>query len=109
MSQPTLWEAMERGKAGMQQAVDHADRVVAGWSELAYIAMCVAARSFGAQSFTIEQLRRKVEFELPDPPDRRAWGSVTRRAINAGVIRKTGSYAPRASGNGTPTMTYLAG
>lgn len=109
MTQPTLWDAMEKAKAGMAAAADHADAVVAGWTDIAFDALCLAVRSFGAAEFTVEDLRSKVEYDIPSPPDRRAWGSVTRRAITEGVIVKTGAYSAAISSNGSPKMTYRAG
>jgi hypothetical protein len=109
MNQPTIWEAVEaRAKAGMTAAVEHADLVVQDWSEQAYEALLRVASQTGGVSFTIEELRLRIA-GLPAPPDRRAWGAVAQRAIRAGKLHKTGIYAPRASGNGTPTMTYTYG
>lgn len=41
----------------------------------------------------------------PQPPERRAWGVVTRRAIRQGWIERTG-YAPRTCGHSTPGPVY---
>lgn len=102
-----LREAAERGERGMQQAAEHADRDRGGWTDDAYAAVCAAARRPG--EFTFEELRREAQASIDEPPDLRAWGTVAKRAIRERVIVPTGHYAPRASGNCTPTMTYVAG
>lgn len=41
----------------------------------------------------------------PEPPERRAWGIITRRAIRAGWIVRTG-FTPRTRGHATPGPVY---
>ena len=53
-----------------------------------------------------DQLGLAAEVGLDAPPDLRAWGNVARRSQREKVIVPTGRYAPRASGNCTPTMLY---
>lgn len=71
--------------AGMQQAVDHADAVEPGWSEQAYAMFLeYAADHF---EFMTEDVRVWAhENGLPQPPDGRAWGAVTHRAIRAKLV-----------------------
>lgn len=103
-----LAAAREAGAEGMQRAADHADRVDADWTEQAFAAVVTGVRA-QPEPFTFESLRLRIEGKVPSPPDARAWGVVVRRAIKTGVIVKTGDYAPRASGNLTPTATYVRG
>jgi hypothetical protein len=110
IAQQNLFEAAEaRAKAGMETAVEHADRVEPDWSTDAYEALKTMARTHAGHTFTIEELRLRIGPWLPEPPDLRAWGAVVQLGIRHGWLRKTGIYAPRASGNGTPTMTYTYG
>lgn len=108
MKQQDLFVAEERGRAGMTAAALHAEQKTPGWGDLAYRALLEAAVTCGAL-FTIEDLRLRIGSDVPPPPDLRAWGHVVQRAIRAGKLIKTGVYAPRASGHGTPTMTYRCG
>ena len=46
-----------------------------------------------------------VNQEGPQPPERRAWGIITRRAIQERWIERTG-YAPRTRGHATMGPVY---
>lgn len=77
---------------GAQRAADHADRVIASWSERAGDALTAFVKS-GAE-FTSEDVREYAEQAgLPAPPDGRAWGAVILRARKAGLIRLV-RYSP---------------
>lgn len=81
--------------AGMQQAIDHADRQMAGWSEHAYQFLVEFARY--TPSFISEDVSdaSKAVSSFPQPPTDRAWGSVYRRACHDGVIAQDGSGRSR--------------
>ena len=99
--------ALERD-LGMLRSADHADRDTPGWTEQALEAL----RDFAlrqSEPFTIEYARAQLERELTRPPDLRAWGAVTLKAIRTGVLVRTGEFAPRASSHNSPTMTYRSG
>lgn len=98
-------DARAKGDLGMTRASDHAERETPGWAEDALAAVRRGVASISGE-FTFERLRLLVQSEVDDPPDLRAWGSVARRAAKLGIIRRTGRYAPRASGNLTPAMLY---
>lgn len=60
--------------------------------------------------YTVEQMREWAKAKgLPDSPDARSWGAVTRAAIRQGVIEPTGGYAPARSSNGSPKRLYRRG
>jgi len=106
MNQRDLFDAaVARREVGIQQAAEHADRVKSGWADDAMQAVRRAVAEMPAE-FTFEQLRLADEVGLDAPPDLRAWGNVARRSQREKVIVPTGRYAPRASGNCTPTMLY---
>jgi hypothetical protein len=70
---------------GMRRAVDHADREVLSWSERAYAAVKIFA--IKGLPFTTEEIARwAYSHGLPVPPDPRAWGSVMRSAVLAGLV-----------------------
>lgn len=108
-----LAAARARGDRGAERAASKADRAVHGWVDRA----AEAVRDFVlhnlagmTREFTIETVRvRAKDFGLPDPPDARAWGHVTRRAVQLGYIEATGGYAPAASSNGSPKRLYRRG
>lgn len=99
-------EAAKRGQRGMTRAVDHADRIDPGWSELAFDALQNYASA--TSEFTAEEARQGIhDAGLALPTDGRAWGAVFKRAAARGLIRK-GGYAPRRCGNMTPTIIWRA-
>jgi hypothetical protein len=105
--------AKTRGDLGAERAAGRAERVVPGWIDSA----AEAVRDFVRHNllgmtgeFTIEVARRwAADMGLQDPPDGRAWGHVTRRAVQLGIIEPTGGYAPAASSNGSPKRLYRRG
>lgn len=109
MSEQLTW-VTAHGQLGMQQAVDHADRVEPDWSEEAYHALCRAAVLFACEfgrstPFTIEMLRQRMT--IASPTDERAWGGVTQRAAREQIITKTGHAAPAASSHGSPKPLWV--
>ena len=74
-------------------ALGHAMAEVAGkhagddWMEMALEALRTHATAH--KYFTTEQVRG-AHPELPEPPDKRAWGAVTRKAKVEGIIRAHG-------------------
>lgn len=92
---------LELRDRGIERAVDHADREIPSWSDVALEYVRQYARNHG--EFLSEEPRQYAESRgLPDPPDKRAWGAVMLRAARAGYIRKIG-YAqandPRVHGS----------
>jgi hypothetical protein len=77
--------AAEGAAQGMTRAAEHADRIEPGWSDRAYdmlegYALCHF-------EFMTEDVRVwATEEGLPPPPDGRAWGAVTLRAVRNKVI-----------------------
>jgi hypothetical protein len=72
-------------EAGMQEAVEHADRVIESWSDLAMQELSVFAQVNA--EFMAEDLRVWAHDKgLPKPPDPRAWGAVVNRAVKRGII-----------------------
>jgi len=98
-------KAAERGIAASAQ---HAERVLPHWGDMALQNLVMFALGEGSP-FTIEEFRAWAQqVGLPDPPDGRAFGSVTRRAVREGIIRPTGRYAPTTASNGSVKMLYTA-
>jgi hypothetical protein len=74
--------------AGMQSAVDHADKVVENWSEIAYNFLTTYVLNH--HQFLTEDVRAASASSVPLPPHARAWGGVMVRAAKAGIIQKAG-------------------
>lgn len=101
--------AMERGAMASQACADKADKAAPGWTNRAVELLGRFARHQQGV-FTIEMARSVIEPELDAPHDLRAWGSVTRRAVTAGLIKRvSGSTAPAVSSNGSPKPLYRRG
>jgi len=98
-------EARARRDAGMASALDHAEQDAPGWGEQCFSLL----RTYAAMQhhdFTIETFRAWAHAHgLPMPPESRAFGPVTQRAIRESVIVRTG-YAPAASSNGSQKPVY---
>ncbi len=73
----------------MIQAIDHADAVSPRWSDVAYAFLLQFARKHA--TFISEDVSDASKaWGMVQPPTDRAWGSVYRRAIKAGVIVQDG-------------------
>lgn len=99
--------AMERRDEGMASSEEHAEAAAPGWGERAFASVRDHGIIFGRDTpFTMEDARRwAYGMGLDQPPDERAWGSVTQKLIRDGVIEPVG-YARAASSNGSPKRTY---
>lgn len=77
--------AQQLADDGMATAIEHADAVLPGWGEHAYeMLVGYALNNF---EFMTEDARVWAHRHgLPTPPDGRAWGAVTLRAVKAGII-----------------------
>ena len=73
---------------GMQQAIDHADEVVDGWSAIAL--KFVTHYALNNRTFSGEQVRIASRGVVPAPPHLRAWGGVMMKAAKMAIIRKCG-------------------
>lgn len=75
---------LELGHAAAERAADHAGET---WKDQAFRAFVAYVREHG--ECTTEQVRQACP-HVPEPPDKRAWGSVALRAARAGVVRSAG-------------------
>ena len=91
---------VERGIAGMNAAVDHAERENEGWKREAaeYLRRFAAAHK---DPFLAEEIAPwAYERGCTRPPDDRAWGAIIQKAGRLGIIEQTGLAAKnRLSGN----------
>lgn len=93
---------------GIKAAVDHADRVVKGWSDQAY-ATLLSYAAISPVGFTAEDVREFAEKAgVPQPPNAKAWGGPFKRARIAGRIRRVGFGTARFSqAHGAPKALWL--
>lgn len=73
--------------AGAQAAADRADRVHGDWTDKAYAAFVAYAKSH--QQFTTEDVITASP-EVPEAPEKRAWGAIALMAKRRGLVRKVG-------------------
>lgn len=100
--------AIARRELGMQRASDHANDAESEWTGQA-LALLVAFALEVNRPFLIEEARAYAEGKgLPAPPDLRAWGTVTRRAMAKKRIEKVG-FGAAASSNCSPKVLWAAG
>jgi len=87
--------------AGMQQALQHAERFDDEWPDLALAFLCRYA--FTHEFFTVEEMTAEARrLGYGSPTDDRAWGSIIRKAACCDVIRRTGMTKPRLKGHASP-------
>lgn len=76
----------ELARLGMEQASSHADAVEERWTDRAFDLLKLYAESH--MMFMTEEVRVWAHGEkgLPQPPDKRAWGAVTNRAVKQRIL-----------------------
>ena len=92
-----------------------AERGIASSAEHAGSAWCESAAVYVRWFFRIHRKPQTMEscrmwaYErgLAIPPEERAWGSVTQRAIREKTIVPTGGYAKAGSSNLSPKALYV--
>lgn len=85
---------------GMNQAVDHANRVAPQWSTRAYDKLFEYA--WLGNDFMTEDVRLWAEETgLDMPPDNRSWGAVINRAVRENLIERVG-YGNSKTGHMRP-------
>jgi hypothetical protein len=98
-----------KADAGIERVADATERRIEGWCEMA----CEKLREFArGQSghFTCELARCAFQSSIPAPHDLRAWGKVSRMAMQRGYIEKVpGQFFAAASSNGSPKPVYRRG
>lgn len=84
-----------------------ANAISPDWSERALSALRMWA-SGPVTDFTMDEARAGIAKAgtLDAPHDLRAWGPVTRLAVQLGIIKDTGLTAPAASSNGSRKPLY---
>jgi len=100
--------ARTRRDKGIVDSILHAEHSSRGWADRAFTALVLYTADRGERPFTIEEFRAvaQEQMELPPPPDARAFGGVTVRALKLGVIRHAG-FRAAASSNNSPKSLYV--
>lgn len=81
--------AQELAEDGIARAVEHADSIDAGWSEMAYAKL--EQYAFSHFEFMTEDVRKWAHsLGLEQAPSARAWGAVALRGAREGLIVKVG-------------------
>jgi hypothetical protein len=86
-----LDQARAERDAGMEQALDHAERVTDNWGEIAYQFLTSFAMN-ASGNFISEDVSAAAaqDPEFPAPPTDRAWGPIYKRAAKDGWIKQVG-------------------
>jgi hypothetical protein len=81
----------ELKKAGMQKAIDTAERHSPGWSDKAYnyLVEFVKTRKEG-ERFLIEDVRQDAGTLVNECVHLRSWGTIAAKAIRNGIIKRVG-------------------
>lgn len=99
----------DRKRSGQQRALDHAG---SDWSAMILQALRLwlnVIRAQGRSEFRFEEFRATCTRAM-QPPSHKAWGSVPRMAVRAGLIAATGRYAQATSEktHAHPVMVWRA-
>jgi hypothetical protein len=87
IDQISLFDGNPARDAGIQQAIDHAEKVSPGWKEAAIEYF----RTYPGQVFMTEQVRAFAYANgFSHPPTEKAWGSVASEAASRGIIKSDG-------------------
>lgn len=90
--------AMEARDLGVERSVNHANRVESEWSGMALGLLLAFAKARYPAAFLVEEARAYAEANgLPEPPDRRSWGAIPRRARAKRRLEVCGSGAAASS------------
>lgn len=74
---------------GMRRAIDHAEREVPNWAELAYEKLIEFTTEYPYLEFMAEDFRKWAYHKgLPEPPHSRAFGGIMVKARRADLIVK---------------------
>lgn len=74
---------------GMKQATDNANEKIPSWSELAYKFLLSYINCH--KEFMAEDVRKASEGIVPEPPHKRAWGSIFVKAAKNKLIISNGT------------------
>ena len=93
-------------QSSIDQATDHADRVIQSWSDKAYAQLVLYNDIHGYHRFCATDVRRwATQRGLSVPPHNRAWGGVFQRASRAKIIVRAGaSFCEFEAENSHPTI-----
>lgn len=94
-----LDQARAQRDAGMQQALEHAQRVDESWPEQAFRHLIDYAETH--ETF----ISHNVTEGLPAPTDDRAWGNIFVRAAKVGIIKRIG-YGVSHRRHASPTPLW---
>lgn len=80
---------------GIEMSEQHANAVHRNWSDMAYLALKGYLKDNPGKTFICENVIDTVG-NVPEPPTLKAWGSIIRRAVSDGVIKKVGTSNNKA-------------
>lgn len=108
MTNEAFQQAKTRREQGIVSSILHADRENRDWADAAFAALIEYAVEQGEEPFTIEKFREHAvkEMGLPPPPDGRAFGGITVRAIRRGILRRV-DFGIAHSSNNSPKARYV--
>lgn len=90
---------------GIQQAINHADKVEEKWSEKAY--NCLLRFIQWNDEFMTEDVREFASLSLSEPPSNRSWGGIIVKAVKQGlIVRKGFRNVSNAKAHSTPASVW---
>lgn len=87
-NQGDLFSAEHLRDVGIQNALNHANRVVDNWGEKAFAFFLEYLKN--NKEFMAEDVRNASVGIVPEAAHARAWGAIIVRAVKSGLIRRKG-------------------
>lgn len=69
------------------------------WRRLAYVALVSFIRANAGKDFLLEDFRRSLPFDFPQPHEPRKWSVVILDALRDGLVARVGTRLSRNNGN----------
>ena len=93
---------------GIALAVDHADKQVSQWSQIAYDHFLEYLRRLPrGHTFMIEDFRHYMGSRLVEPPSLRAYGAIAVRGAKYGLIKRIGyQQVKNSTAHRTPAAVW---
>lgn len=88
-TQLDIFQARQARDKGMKRAVDHANRANVDWGDKVYALLKDFVRRYSGP-FLFEDFRNSIAGLVPEPPHKRAYGSVAAKAARLGLITRVG-------------------
>lgn len=101
-----MFHGEQLARDGMQRALNHAEADVPTWGEQAFQFLKTYALQNEYFTGFMVTMASEQDSLFPTPENEKAWGSVYRRAMHAGLIEKTQKRMPHPRRHASEAIVY---